>query len=156
MSLRYNRVTVQFSKLRFMLLKRFYSKIIIGAGGQGIKGYLKTEGSYLDVEKPLGLSDLTEIVSEHVWEHLTLPLHGTINCYNALAMFGKLIVSVPHPSSETPEDFIKWGHKTTFTSITLKNLFELAEFREIREVPEDEYDIFYRDTPSIIIEGIKL
>ena len=154
MSIRYNRVTVFFSFLRFTLLKRYYKKIIIGAGGVGVKGYLKTEMNYFDVEKPLGLSNLEEIISEHVWEHLSLPLHATINCYNALAEGGKLIVSVPHPSAETPEEYIKWGHKTTFTTESLKNMFELADFKEVRRFTGNG-DIFYRDTPSIIIEGVK-
>ncbi len=157
MSLRYNRVTVQLSKLRFMLLKKFYSKFVIGAGGVGPKGYLKTEGSYLDVESRfdmLDLDDVQEIISEHVWEHLDDPLLATNNCYNSLRRFGKLIVSVPHPSAETPEEFIKWGHKTTFTAESLTKMFKLAGFKEVGDYTG--HKIFYRDTPSIIIEGIKL
>ena len=155
MSLRYNKATVFFSFLRFTLLKRYCKKIIIGAGGQGIKGYLKTEMNYLDVELPLGLNNLDEIISEHVWEHLEHPIQATINCYNALAKGGKLIISVPHPSAETPEEYIKWGHKSTFTNETLKELFSFVGFREVKVINKSKYNIFYRDTPSIIVEGVK-
>lgn len=149
MSLKYNRVTLLFSQLRFNVLKRFYKKIIIGASGIGMKGFLKTEHKYFDVEYSLPMNNLKEIIAEHVWEHLDFPSVATKWCYEALANDGSLIVAVP--ANETPEEYARDKHKFSFTQQGLTDMFKKQGFRTVQVVDDDRI----RRSNSLIIRGIK-
>ena len=97
MSRKYNRITVFISYLRFILLKNFYKKIIVGASGRNIKGYLATEQRYLDItnddwKKYFDSSSLDEIIAEHVFEHLENPDIAFYNCWQMLKPGGRFFI----------------------------------------------------------------
>ena len=50
MSLKYNRLTIFGSYLRFLFIKKYFKKIILGASGLRIRGYLQTEENYFNIE----------------------------------------------------------------------------------------------------------
>lgn len=152
--LKYNRITIFFSWLRFLLLKRFYKKIIIGASGRGLKGYLKTEEKYFNVLRAkhwYRVGDLKSIIAEHVWEHLPNPEFATKMAYQHLAKGGELLIAVPDGSDENGVPRKDYGHYWCFTKQELINMLKRVGFRNINIVEDDRVI----RTGSIIIRGIK-
>jgi len=144
MSLRYNRITVLGSHLRFLLLYKSYDKIIIGASGQKIKGFLPTEEKYFDVESFKHWSrfkreSLSEIISEHVWEHLEYPSIASMYCWQYLKPKGVLILAVPDgddPEQVKTDKPPNWGHKHLFTFRMLKRILLSAGFEKIQRIKD--------------------
>ena len=144
MSLTYNRITVLGSHLRFLLLYKSYDKIIIGASGQKIKGFLPTEEKYFDVENEnhwyrFKYNSLTEIFSEHVWEHLSEPFWASYYCYDYLKSGGVLIIAVPDgddPEQVKTDKPPNWGHKHLFTYESLKDILQRAGFEKIQRIKD--------------------
>ena len=153
--LKYNRITVFFSWLRFLLLKRFYKKIIIGASGRGLKGYLKTEEDYFNV---LNYTDweqvdgLESIFSEQVWEHLPHPEFATKMAYRRLAKGGELLIAVPDGSIEKGIPSKESGHFWCFSLVQLWKLLQDAGFYQIKILESDDR---VRADKLHIIQGIK-
>lgn len=153
--LKYNRVTVFFSWIRFLLLKRFYKKIIIGASGRGLRGYLKTEEKYfnvLSINHWSQVGDLESIVAEHVWEHLPHPEFATKMAYRYLSNGGELLLAVPDDSAEKGTPSKELGHFWCFSPISLRKLLQDAGFRKIKILIDDNR---VREKKSYIIQGIK-
>ena len=152
MSLKYNRITVFGSFIRFLLLKNFYKKIILGAGGISIKGYLKTEQSYFDIEhkwKYFKPNKLEAIIAEHVFEHLDHPELAARHCYDALKAGGELTIAVPAgPQAKDKE----YGHKRVFTEDSLSDMLKTAGFVELQRLIIDSR---IRRENSLIIKAIK-
>ena len=150
MSWKYNRITLVFSEVRFHLLKRFYTKIVVGASGYAPLGYLKTEQKYFDVELPYPINNLKEIIADSVWEHLDFPSIATKNAYDALRVGGSLLIAVP--LEETEEQYKKNGHKHRFTESQLREMFTKSGFKKIHLFARDKR---IRRKINLIVEGIK-
>ena len=157
MSRKYNRITVFISYLRFILLKNFYKKIIVGASGRNIKGYLATEQRYLDItnddwKKYFDSSSLDEIIAEHVFEHLENPDIAFYNCWQMLKPGGKLVLAVP--DGDDPEQVKKnrppnFGHKKMFNLSSLTLSLEANGFTKFKKTTNPK--ISRQD--SLIIEA---
>ncbi len=138
------------------LSKRFHLKImttvsdplriVLGAGGIPVKGWLLTDIDQLNILvdrdwrfyfRPCSIE---AIVAEHVWEHLSEEeaLRAARMCFRYMRPGGRLRVAVPdgfHPKSEYI-DAVKPGgsgpgaddHKVLYKWLTLRRLFEAAGF----------------------------
>jgi len=153
---KYNRVTVFFSWLRFLLLKGFYKKIIIGASGRGLRGYLKTEGKYFDVLRKdhwEQVSNLSSIVAEGVWEHLIDPQLATTYAYCQLDYGGELVIAVPGHTEDISR-MAEFGHLWHFEEEQLIDMFRLAGFKKV-EILVSDSRIKYSCRECLIIRGIR-
>lgn len=160
MSIKYNRITVLGSYLRFLIYRNSSKKIIIGAAGQKIDGYLLTEEKYFNVEnsfnwhKSFTQDTLEAIIAEHVWEHLNYPRIAIALCYDYLKNDGILTIAVPDGDDlqQVKQNYPpKWGHKSMFTEKQLINLFQQAGFKDIKRVN----DIKIHRKDSLTISGTK-
>lgn len=143
--------------LEYLLVKAqvaFYDelKIIVGANQTFQKGWISTNQSYLDLlckqdwEHLFGDKKITNIVAEHVWEHLTFEqgLLAAKNCYERLKDGGRLRIAVPDGNHPNPY-YIKWvkpggygdaadDHKELYTYSKLEKLLKEAGFSQIKKL----------------------
>lgn len=131
---------------RYQLLARETLKIAIGSSGVRDGGWISTEETFLnllkegDWERYFYESSISNIMAEHVWEHLTVEEGGTAAkiCYRYLGDGGRLRIAVPdgnHPSKEYL-DWVKPGgvgagaedHKVLYTIETLTEVLKSAGF----------------------------
>lgn len=123
-------------------------RLILGAGGTSIEGWVSSEAEHLNLLDPgswetlLAPESVDAMLAEHVWEHLTLDdgLRAAKICYRYLKPGGYIRVAVPdglHPDPEYRE-FIKvggvggggalGGHLVVYRYFELAKLFEAAGF----------------------------
>lgn len=155
--LKYNRVTVFFSHLKFLLLKNFYKKIIIGASGRGLKGYLKTEEKYfnvLDYKSWMQVGELYSIVAEGVWEHLTDPQVATNLAWLSLSVGGELLLAVPDHTEEMDRS-VEFGHLWHFSESELVGMLRKAGFKMVEVLGNDNRIKASCKERCLIIRGIK-
>lgn len=121
-------------------------KVIIGAGGTSLVGWVATDHPLVDVVDLNSLKSLFEIgsvqafLAEHVWEHLApeQALVAAVHCYRLLVPGGHLRIAVPDGLHPNPEyiDYVKPGglgpgckdHHVLYTYRTLVALLEAAGF----------------------------
>jgi predicted SAM-dependent methyltransferase len=122
-------------------------KISIGSSGICQDGWILTEEHFLnllnseDWKKHFNTRLISNIVAEHVWEHLTLE-NGRIaacNCHQFLKPGGKLRIAVPDGFHSSPEyiDYVKPGgtgggaddHKVLYNYISMSKMLTEAGFR---------------------------
>ncbi len=125
------------------------TRIIVGASDQNYPGWLQTQQDTLDItcwddwRKIARPGTLTHILSEHVWEHLTIEeAHlAAHHCFAMLAPDGIVRCAVPDGNFRNPEyqNTVKVGgpgpashpaasHKVVYTWDTLTDLFETSGF----------------------------
>ncbi len=122
-------------------------KVIVGAGGRKIDGWVSTEQSQLDLlcredfERVLnGAIGFENILAEHLFEHIDLEdqQNAFNNCYEYLSIGGKLRVAVPDGNHSDPAyiDYVRPGgigagasdHKILFTYSKLASYMLCAGF----------------------------
>lgn len=138
-----------------------YSKIIIGAADTGQNGFLSTDIDLLDVTKPKDWSKLfykgklTNIVAEHVFEHLSHKecLRAFMLCYEYLDHGGVLRIAVPDKyrkdlayvrEVKPPAD----GHKSYFGFDDLSNMLENVGFKTKKLEWHDKRGVFHHTAYS--------
>lgn len=139
-------------------------KLIIGAAETSQKGWLSTDIGQLDVTKEsdwnriLGDSKADCILSEHVWEHLTLEDSriANMNVFNFLKPGGRYRIAVPdglHPDKNYI-DYVKPGghgagafdHKILYTYRDLSNELSKCGFQiRLLEYWDEKGDFHYED-----------
>lgn len=137
----------KFKTIRILVLNKIRPiKIIIGAGETYQKGWISTEIDQLNLLKEedwakfFPRKNISAILSEHVWEHLTKEdgMLAARMCYKYLSPGGYLRVAVPdgfHNNKEYFEYVKPKGsgpgaddHKILYNYQTFKELFEEAGF----------------------------
>jgi len=121
-------------------------KVIIGAGGTILQGWVATDLPLVDVADRISLmswfqtSSVRAFLAEHVWEHLsTAQAQAAVgNCHQLLMPGGYLRIAVPDGLHPDPKyiDYVKPGgtgpgcddHQVLYTYRTLADLFEAAGF----------------------------
>jgi len=122
-------------------------KIVVGSSGIFDVGWTPTDVEYLDLtkiedwKKHFKESSIDAILSEHVWEHLTLQdgLTAAKICFQYLKPDGYLRVAVPD-GYHTNKEYIDWvkvngsgegayDHKVLYNHESFYNLFKEAGFQ---------------------------
>jgi|WetSurSiteA1Bulk_404760.scaffolds.fasta_scaffold00655_7 predicted SAM-dependent methyltransferase len=121
-------------------------KVIIGSGGNNLKGWISTDIDQLDITnkedwlKYFKRANIDVIIAEHVWEHLTEygAKMAAQNCYNFLKTGGYIRVAVPDghfPDKEYIKRVKPMGsgpgaddHKVLYNYKTLSGIFVNAGF----------------------------
>lgn len=148
----YRNFTPKLKKLVFLFKIKIYGfrnkkvKIVIGAGGIRFKGWLSTSKNILNItckkdwEKYFKKKKISNILAEHVWEHLTKKdsVKGLKNCFKYLKKGGNLRIAVPDGNSSDKNyiDYVKPGgngpgaddHKRLYTYKSLSSELEEAGF----------------------------
>lgn len=157
------RLGAVFRRLRL----RHAKKIVIGASGIGVPGWIATEQKELDVTKWDSFARYWSpgtrraFFAEHVWEHLT-PAEAdaaNANCFGFLARGGRLRIAVPdglHPDPLYREHVAVGGtgpgaedHKVLYNYHTLRRPLETAGFDvELLEYWDEEGKFHARDWAS--------
>jgi predicted SAM-dependent methyltransferase len=139
-------------------------KVIIGADGTSLVGWVATDYPLVDTADPNSLKSWFRIgsvqafLAEHVWEHLVpeQAQAAAVNCYRLLVPGGHLRIAVPDGLHPNPEyiDHVKPGgtgpgskdHQSLYTYRTLVELLEAAGF-EVRllEWFDDEGTFHFRE-----------
>jgi predicted SAM-dependent methyltransferase len=136
-------------------------RIVVGAGGIPVEGWIESEVDFLDLLNPedweryFHRDSIDAILAEHVWEHLT-PADGLIaarTCFHYLKPGGYLRIAVPDGHHPDPDyiDAVRVGgtgsgaddHKVLYTAEALVDLLREAGF--IPELLEhfDEKGVFH-------------
>jgi predicted SAM-dependent methyltransferase len=121
-------------------------RIVVGAGGVPVKGWIESEASFLDLREPdtwnryFQSNSIDAILAEHVWEHLRRSdgLVAARTCFRYLKPGGYLRIAVPdghHPDSAYIEAVRVGGtgcgaddHRALYTAETLVDLLREAGF----------------------------
>lgn len=137
---------IHLAELRAAIAQRKQVKIIIGSSGTSMPDWLSTEYPYVNVADAANLSrlfkrgQLTAILAEHVWEHLTDEQARTAarNCFDLLAPGGYARIAVPDGLHSDPDyiEYVRPGgygagsddHKVLYTLDTLTAVFVSAGF----------------------------
>ena len=90
-------------------------KVIVGAGGTELPGWVSLDQSELDITQPAQWArlfkpgSLSMILAEHVWEHLTFDqgLMAALNCYSYLKPRGNLRIAVPD-GYHSDRRYVRW------------------------------------------------
>lgn len=140
------RQTILAAKLRKRIQEASDLRIMIGASGTELDGWIPTEQSLVDLLAPqtwerfFQTGSLDAIIAEHVWEHLTTEqgLIAAQTCFQFLKEDGYLRVAVPDGNHPSPEyiDSVRPGgsgagaddHKVLYTYQTFGDLFRNAGF----------------------------
>lgn len=148
-------------KIFLHLLTKKTRRFNIGAGKYDLGEWVCTDIYYLDITKPkqwkrkLKWLKLDNIVSEHVWEHLSDQdtQLANKNCYNFLKPGGKLRIAVPDgyfPDAQYINHVKPGGigpgahdHKILYTYKTMKSRLEAAGFQVNLLEYWDEYGEFH-------------
>lgn len=127
-------------------LKKKNIKLIVGGAGTIVRGWLNTDGNTLDItsvddwSKYFEVNGISNILAEHVWEHLTEDdsKKALDNCFKFLKKGGRLRIAVPDGNFPDKEyiDFVKPGgtgigsddHKLLYTHETLRKRLEESGF----------------------------
>jgi predicted SAM-dependent methyltransferase len=149
-------------RIRRMQLRRAM-KVVLGAGGITVAGWIATDRDVLDLTDPSIFADIwpkpfvSHFLAEHVWEHLepSSAVSAVASCARALIPGGRLRIAVPdgrHPDSEYIEAVRPGGqgpgahdHKCLYT---VESLSELIERGGLRPVPLEWWDkegVFHRE-----------
>lgn len=134
-------------------------KIVIGAASVFEEEWVPTDIDYLNIlninhwNNFFQKDSISAILSEHVWEHLTLKegLTAAKNCYTYLKPGGYIRIAVPdglHPDQDYIDEVKEGGsgsgaddHKMLYTYKTLSDLFEQAGFQvELLEYFDEEHN----------------
>jgi predicted SAM-dependent methyltransferase len=139
-------------------------RIVVGSAGVFENGWIPTDIQYLnlldssDWKKYFNENSVDAILSEHVWEHLTLGegLIAAQNCFQYLKPGGYIRVAVPDGFHPDPE-YIEWvrvdgtgagadDHKVLYNYETFRNLFEKAGFQvRLLEYFDESNKFHYND-----------
>jgi predicted SAM-dependent methyltransferase len=132
---------------RLSALQKGTVRLVIGASGETLPGWVETDQRYLDLLKPADWERFFEpgnvqsIFAEHVWEHLTPDdaLAAARTCYRFLAPGGCLRVAVPdglHPDPVYVQRVRPGGsgggaadHKVLYDYKSFSRVFEATGFR---------------------------
>ncbi len=128
------------------VLQKEPRKIIIGAAGTVLPGWVSTEQDFLnlisesDWAKYFEPDSIEAILAEHVWEHLTTveAIAAVKTCYRYLKPGGYLRAAVPDGFHPDPQ-YIDWvrvdgegpgadDHKVLYTYNTFRNVFSSVGF----------------------------
>jgi len=144
----WNIIRVKIAENNFRKLIKSNKKICIVVGASGIfePNWIPSDQEYFDILKQedwkyyFKSNSIDAILSEHVWEHLTLHegLIAAKNCFAYLKIGGYIRIAVPdgfHPE-QSYIDSVKVGgsgagaddHKVLYTFKSLVSLFEEAGF----------------------------
>lgn len=140
----------QYLKLLFKLHYYQYNnkklKIIVGGAGTKFNGWINTDINILDItsssnwQQLFKTNDLSNILAEHVWEHLTKDesKKALDNCFKFLKKGGRLRIAVPDGYFPDKDyiNYVKPGghgpgsddHKILYTYVKLSNELEGAGF----------------------------
>jgi predicted SAM-dependent methyltransferase len=137
-------------------------KIIVGSTKTSQQGWIATEQGFLDLLKKEDFSKLfgsyliTNILAEHVWEHLDKDEGYTAlkNCFDQLAVGGNVRIAVPDGNHPDPL-YIKsvdvgalkskvGDHKVLYTYKTLNKLFTDIGFKTTLVEYFDESGVFHK------------
>ena len=122
-------------------------KIVIGSSGIYQKNWIPSEAHFLNLleestwKKYFDINQISNMLAEHVWEHLTLE-EGKIAaamCFKYMKKGGRLRVAVPDGFHKDPQyiDYVKPGgygagaddHKVLYNFKTFSSIFEECGFK---------------------------
>jgi predicted SAM-dependent methyltransferase len=132
-------------------------KIVVGSSGIYEKGWIPTEGHFLNLLKEedwlkyFKEDSISLIFAEHVWEHLTLEQgkRAAEVCYKFIQKGGKLRVAIPD-GFHSSEDYINrvkpggfghgsFDHKLLYNYHTFSDIFQQSGFTvELLEYFDDD------------------
>jgi len=141
-------------------------KIIIGAGRTQIDGWVSTQENEINLideetwKKKYELNSITNILAEHVWEHLSYEdgMLAAKNCYKYLKSGGMIRVAVPDGNFRNdwyqnmvkiggpgPIDHPAYTHKVLYTYNELIKCFENAGFKvDLLEYCDEDGKFHYK------------
>lgn len=135
-----------FIKLHYYKYRHIRLKIIVGSAGTKFNGWINTDINILDItsfsdwQKFFKNSEISNILAEHVWEHLTKEESKIAldNCFKFLKKDGRLRIAVPDGNFPDKDyiNHVKPGghgagsddHKILYTHATLCKELENAGF----------------------------
>ncbi len=147
--------------LKFRLETSAEKRIIVGAGGTRVSGWIATQQSDLDLLNPshwdrlFKPNTLAALLAEHVWEHLDPEdgLTAAKMCHTYLRPGGYFRIAVPDGFHPDPRyiDWVRPGgsgdgshdHKILYTHDTLKKVLEEAGFEVVSYEYFDELGAFH-------------
>jgi predicted SAM-dependent methyltransferase len=122
-------------------------RLVIGSSRRYEVGWIPTDIEYLNIlykndwKRYFKINSVDAILSEHVWEHLTLEegKKAVTNCYAYLRKGGYIRIAVPD-GFNPDEEYIKYqdvgghfsdeyGHKVLYNYRSLSSLFEESGFQ---------------------------
>lgn len=151
---------------RLWRIKEYTMKLIVGAGNTKIDGWISTQENELDLLdenlwlKKFQYGSITNILAEHVWEHLTFEegITAAKNCYKFLTDDGMARIAVPDGNYKNdwyqnmvkiggpgPKDHPAASHKVLYTYKKLIHCFELAGFKvDLLEYCDEDGKFHYK------------
>lgn len=136
--------------------------LVVGASGVFDSNWIPSDINYLNIlnksdwQSYFELESIDGILSEHVWEHLTIEEgeEAARNCYSYLKTNAYIRVAVPdgyHPDKDYIDN-VKIGgsgagaddHKVLYTYKSLSTVFEKAGFKVEYLEYYDEYGVFHK------------
>lgn len=133
-------------KLRYYFYKYNKIKLVVGGAGTKFNGWITTDIDILDItssnnwNKFFKINTVSNILAEHVWEHLTKEesKKALANCFKFLKMGGRLRIAVPDGNFPDKHyiDYVKPGgygagsddHKILYNYETLGDELERSGF----------------------------